>query len=118
MSPHLTLLTGVLAPPAAYVAGAVADSGFDWQTFIGTTITPVIVVILLLFGKLHTDGDYRRLEAYAKSEHDERVKLQNVLTEDVLPKLHRATLIMEALLPLVEAEVRLRQAREINPPGS
>lgn len=107
----------VAAPPTAYVAAEASNSGIDFTTIIGTLITPAIVVGLLLVNKLHTAGDYDRLAADRDAERTERLRLQNVITEDVLPKAHRATLVMEALLPIVEAEVRLKQAREQNHGG-
>lgn len=113
-----TLVGSSLATAAAAITEASSGSGFDPFTLIGSTITPVIVIVLLLTGKLHTDVDYKHLEKYASREHDERVQLLTVVTETVLPNQHRATVIMELLLPFIEAEFRVRQVRdELHPPG-
>lgn len=105
----------VLAAPPAVVLAEAASSGFDPYSLIGTVLTPVIVVTLLLFGKLHTESDYQRLLDDRNSEKAERIQLQSVVNERVIPGMARQTLINEAVLaalPQVENEVRLRAARE------
>lgn len=103
---------GAFAAPVTLAVAEQGAAGFDPWTLIGTVITPVVVVVLLLIGKLHTDVDYKRLSDTAKSEHDERIRLQNIVNERVIPMSHRQTLVMEATLPLVQAQVRLLEARE------
>lgn len=109
----------VIAAPAGLVLAEAASTngGVDVYSLIGTLITPVIVVALLLAGKFHTGGDYDRVVADLAEERAERVRLQNVVNDRVIPGMARATLVMEALLPSVENEVRLRAARDNTPGG-
>ncbi len=87
------ILTPIVAatPVAGIIAVALDTSGFDPTQLIGTVVTPVIVIALLLFGKLHTDGDYRRVEADLVAERAARVALQTVLLDQVIPAVTRAT---------------------------
>lgn len=100
------------APPAVVLTEAATSTGFDPYSLIGTVVTPVIVVALLLLGKLHTDADYKRVIADLDHERAERVRFQSALTERVVPALTRATLVLEAVSPSLQQEVRLRAARE------
>lgn len=102
----------VATPPAVILTEAATTGGFDPISLIGTIVTPVIVVALLLMGKLHTDSDYRRVLSDLDEERAERVRLQTALTDRVVPALTRATLVLEAVSPTLQAEVRLRAARE------
>jgi hypothetical protein len=104
----------VIAPPAVVLlADASSSGGLDpYAGLIGTLVTPVIVVLLLLAGKLHTDSDYQSRVDYGKDEHEERVRLQAVIDEQVIPRMGRNTLILEALMPLVRDQVRLRAMQD------
>lgn len=98
------------APAAVVLAETAATSNFDPYSLIGTALTPVIVVALLLFGKLHTEKDYQRLAEDLDRERAESERLQTALTDRVIPALTRSTLVLEALSPIVQTEVRLRAA--------
>lgn len=106
------MLVAALAvvPSGAAIAEATTSGGFDPYNLIGTLLTPVLVVVLLLFGKLHTEADYQRLEADRDAEKEERQRLQAALTDRVIPALSRSSLVIEAILPMVQNEVRLRAA--------
>lgn len=98
--------------PALFVADAASNGSLDPLSLIGTVVTPVLVVVLLLANKLHTDGDYRRVIADLHEERAERVRLQTALTERVIPALTRSTLVLETVSPLLQTEVHLRGVRE------
>jgi hypothetical protein len=87
---------------------AATNSGFDPYSLIGTLLTPVIVVILLLTNKLHTEGDYKRLQADLDLEKGRTTALQEALVERVIPALTRSTLVLEQVSPLLQTEVHLR----------
>lgn len=103
-------LAVALAPAVVVAAEASNGGGFDPYSLIGTVVTPVVVVALLLFGKLHTESDYKRLQEDLDAERAERARLQTALTDRVIPALTRSTLVLEALSPIVQTEVRLRAA--------
>lgn len=102
-----------VAPAGVLVAGAAANSGFDAWTLL-TTGGPVgilaVVVWLVLTDKLHTHGDYKRVVDELEAEKTERLRLQAALTDRAIPALTRSTLVLEALSPLLQNEVRLRAA--------
>jgi hypothetical protein len=86
------------------VAVAAADQGFDPYSLIGTVVTPVLVIALLLMGKLHTHGEVARLETdlaardAALAVKDEQLTaLQAGLVDRAIPALTRATLVLEGL---------------------
>jgi hypothetical protein len=102
----------VATPPAMVVAEAATGASFDPVSLIGSVITPVIVVVLLLIGKLHTDSDYKRVLADLEAERAERARLQTALTDRVIPALTRSTLVLEAVAPMLQNEIRLRAVRD------
>jgi hypothetical protein len=89
----------VIAAPAVVSVAATADGagGFDPTTLIGTVVTPVLVIALILFGKLHTHGEVERLETDLAAERADNAALQAALTDRVVPALTRSTLVLEAL---------------------
>jgi hypothetical protein len=108
----------IVAAPAAIVLAEAATNQFDPYSLIGTIVTPVIVVALLLFGKLHTEADYQRLADELEASRAEQMRLQTALTDRVIPALTRSTLVLEALSPIIQTEVRLRAAaRAPDPDG-
>jgi len=109
-------IAAAVATPAVFVAADAAANGFDPYSLIGTVLTPVIVVTLLLFGKLHTEADYQRVVTDLDLARAEQTRLQTALTDRAIPALTRSTLVLEALSPIVQTEVRLRAAaRSVNP---
>lgn len=108
----LTSVAAVSAPAVVSVAGAVVDGGFDPYSLIGTFITPVIVVALLLMGKLHTEGEHKRLLEDLDAEKARTAALQSALTDRVIPALTRSTLVLENVSPLLQTEVHLRRRPE------
>lgn len=110
--PLATTAALTVSPATLLAEASTGGVGLDVTTLIGTLLTPVAVVLLLLANKLHTDGDYQRVVADLASERAERTRLQNVVNDKVIPRMARQNLVMEALLPLVQNEVRLRAVAE------
>lgn len=107
----MILPAAVVATPAAVslIADAAAGgNGFDPFSLIGTVFTPVVVIILLLTNKLHTEGDYKRIAEDLESERARNAALQTALTEQAIPALTRSTLVLETISPLLQTEVHLR----------
>jgi hypothetical protein len=102
----------VSAPVATLLAEAATNSGFDPYSLIGTLITPVLVVVLLLTNKLHTEGDYKRVIADLEVEKARTTTLQTALVDRVIPALTRSTLVLETVSPLLQTEVHLRGYRD------
>lgn len=88
-----------LASPAAvsFVAETVSDTGFDPWTLIGSVVTPVIVVVLLLTGKLRTGAETDRILADNTALRAQVDALQAGLVDRVIPALTRSTLVLEGL---------------------
>jgi len=108
----------VTSPAAvSLLADATTGIGFDPFSLIGTLLTPVIVVLLLLGGKLHTEGDYKRLADDLEAERARTAALQSALTDRVIPALTRSTLVLETVSPLLQTEVHLRGSRGPQPEG-
>lgn len=107
------------AAAAAGVAGLAAAAGaVDFQPYslIGTVLTPVIVVALLIMGKLRTEGEVKRVEASCArleallDRKDEQLQvLQRSVDERAIPALTRAALILESVAPLLQTETRVRR---------
>lgn len=100
-----------VAIPVAGVAvltDAASSAGFDPISIIGTVLTPTIVIILLLTGKLHTDSEVKRLEDAVTAKDAQLAALQSGLTDRVIPALTRATLVLETVSPLLQTDVHLR----------
>lgn len=102
----------VLVVGNAAVVGVLADAAssnsFDPYSLVGTLLTPVLVVILLLTNKLHTEGDYKRLQQDLDLEKGRTTALQEALVERVIPALTRSTLVLEQVSPLLQTEVHIR----------
>lgn len=98
-------------PTGVLIAEAATQSDFDPVSLIGTLITPVLVVILLLTNKLHTEGDYKRLQQDLDLEKGRTTALQEALVERVIPALTRSTLVLEQVSPLLHTETHLRNPR-------
>lgn len=76
----------------------------DIYSLLGTAVTPAIVVVLLLMGKLRTEAEVKRLEADIRNrdaviatKDDQLSALQNGLIERAIPALTRSTLVLETL---------------------
>lgn len=102
----------ILASPAAVFVADATNAWSDPAGLIGTFITPVIVVLLLVTDRLHTHGDYVRLLGDRDAEREERKRLQTAMNDRAIPALTRSTLALEAALPRLGREVRLHAARD------
>lgn len=116
-------MAAIVATPAALLSVSVgttaANTGppaLDLTSLLGTVITPVIVIILLLLGKLRTEPEVKRLESENTSlraqVHDkdaQMISLQSGLVDKAIPALTRSTLVLETLSPLLQTEVHLRR---------
>lgn len=88
----------LLASPAAISVGlAATNNGFDPWTLIGSVITPVIVVFLLITGKLRTGAEAERIIADNADLRAQNQALQAGLVDRVIPALTRSTLVLEGL---------------------
>lgn len=96
-----TLLTG-----GSVLAEAAASGTFDPWSLVGTTVTPVVVLILLVTGYLHTGGDYKRMEADLKETREELTALRTSVMDRAIPALTRTTSVLEGLSPLIETRLR------------
>ena len=77
-----------------------------------------MVIVLLLMNKLHTHSEVRRLEEDNDALRADNLRLQDALTDRVIPALTRSTLVLETISPLLQTEIHLRAARERDrPPG-
>lgn len=104
--------TLVVAPAAlGLVADAATADSFGPYSLIGTVVTPVIVVVLLLAGKLHTHGELARLVDSNEQLRAQNQTLQEALIERAVPALTRSTMVLEQITPLIQNEVRLRNTR-------
>jgi hypothetical protein len=70
---------------------------------------PGVVILLLVVGKLRTEGEVKRLESEAArkdqiiAQKDETIlKLQAGLVDQAIPALTRSTQVRERLAPLLE----------------
>lgn len=121
-------VTALMTPPVMTTVVAAADptASFNPYSLIGSVVTPVIVVLLLLFGKLRTESESKRqeetLEAYRdqlRLKDEQLQQLQTALQERVIPALTRATLVLETLSPLLQTELSFnrphRQQRRATP---
>jgi hypothetical protein len=101
-------LAAVAAPTVAAAAYAVTSdsSGLDLTSLLGTVVTPVIVILLLLTGKLRTEGEVKNrdetiaiLRRQNSDKEDQLVALQTSVVEKAIPALTRTALILERLTP-------------------
>lgn len=93
-------LTGHAIATLADAAGA------DPASIIGTTVTPVVVVLLLVTGWLRTKGETDRVTRDLAEERAARVELQRVLTSEVVPALTRSTDAVTRSTDLMESMAR------------
>lgn len=97
----------VAVPAAGALAYTAADTGgVDLTSLIGTVVTPVIVILLLLTGKLRTDGEIKNrdetitiLRQQNKDQATQLMALQTSVVEKAIPALTRTALILERLTP-------------------
>lgn len=83
---------------------------------VGTIITPVVVVVMLVIGKLATGRERDRLEAEVArlnallAERDAQIAaVQEKFTERVIPALVKATTALEAVAPYLQTETVVRR---------
>jgi hypothetical protein len=100
-------LAVVAAPAATALAYTAADTGgVDLTSLLGTVVTPVIVILLLLTGKLRTEGEVKNrdetIRILRQQNTDKDVQLtalQAGVVEKAIPALTRTALILERLTP-------------------
>lgn len=113
-------VAAVVATPlfvdASGVLATSSTGGFDVTSLVGTVVTPALVIVLLLFGKLRTEPEVKRLEADIDSlraqvrEKDAQINtLQTGIVDKAIPALARTTLVLETISPLLQTEVHLRR---------
>lgn len=117
MAYTVPLLIG--GPPAGAIVAATVTGGGDGvniTSLIGTVVTPTIVIILLLLGKLRTEPEVKRLEQSNETmrqtilaKDNDMQQLQAGLVDKAIPALTRSTLILETLAPVIQTEVHLRR---------
>lgn len=110
----------LLATPAALSVVAATSTGvtgnFDLTSLVGTVVTPVIVIFLLLLGKLRTEPEVKRLERendnlreLVHEKDTQMLALQSGLVDKAIPALTRSTLVLETISPMLQTEVSLRR---------
>lgn len=106
----------IVAAPVVSLAVASNTGGFDVSSLIGASITPAIVIVLLLLGKLRTEPEVRRLEGentllrkQVSDKDAQMLLLQGGLADRAIPALTRSTLVLEALSPLLQSDDRMRR---------
>jgi hypothetical protein len=111
MTHPAALIVFAASAPATWLVQAAADPGgkLDLQSLIGTTVTPAIVILLLLFGKLRMESEVKRLERDLAAERKERLDLLETVTTKVIPALTKSTLVLEKMVPTVEADITYRR---------
>jgi TRAP-type mannitol/chloroaromatic compound transport system permease large subunit len=119
-------LAVLLVPPVSIGVAELSSTSiapnFDITSLIGTVITPALVIVLLLMGKLHTDPEVKRLqhdnddlrEQIHQKDADVAASQQKLI-DSVIPALTRSALVLESVLPLLQTETRVR--RLPLPPG-
>lgn len=115
----LTLPVALAVPPVyGFVMAAATDGtgGVNIPSIIGTTVTPVIVIILLLMGKLRTEPEVKRIEKSLSEANatvavkDKQLQdLQAGLVDKAIPALTRTTLVLETIAPMLQTELHLRR---------
>jgi hypothetical protein len=92
-----------------FAAASEVTTGFNPITLIGTVITPVTVIILVMMGKFRTENEVRSLEAQNATiaqqlnlERERTQALQAGLIDQAVPALTRTTLVLERVAPLLE----------------
>lgn len=102
----------VATPILGMVAATTSDNtGFDLTSLIGAGITPAIVIVLMLLGKLRTEPEVKRLEsevtqlrAQVREKDQQMLSLQGGLVDRAIPALTRSTLVLEALSPMLRGD--------------
>lgn len=109
---------------SAYVAADAATGGsFDLSSLITGVGLPTAVIVcwvtgLLVSGREHDkaikdrDEQINRLRQDRDEERSERIRLQTITNERVIPALARYGFVMEAALPLLETRIRHREEEQ------
>ena len=103
MIPQVTVIT---IPTAVVLAAETTGTGFDISSIIGTVVTPVVVLMLLIMGKLRTENEIKNrdetiaiLRQQVKDKDAQLDRLQEGLVDKAIPALTRAALILEKISP-------------------
>jgi len=104
----------LLAPltASAIIAADSGSGGVDVSSLLGTAVTPVLVILLLLTGKLRTENEVKnRDETIANLRqqiHDKDAQLgalQAGVVDKAIPALTRTALVLEKLSPMLTPDV-------------
>jgi hypothetical protein len=97
-------------------------SGFDLTSLLGTFVTPTIVVILILTGKLRTDADWKRIAAESDrkdeiitEQHTQLMAVQAAMMEKAIPALVRSSQVLEDVSSFFRTEVTIRRPHDDRP---
>ena len=93
-------------PPLAILAAETSGSGIDFTSILGTVVTPVVVIALLITGKLRTENEIKNrdetiaiVRAQVTAKDAQLEALQESVVNKAIPALTRAALILEKYQP-------------------
>jgi hypothetical protein len=96
----------VAAPTIAFVAAESSSTGIDITSVVGTVVTPVVVIALLIMGKLRTENEIKNrdetitiLRQQVREKDAQLESLQEGVVNKAIPALTRAALILEKVSP-------------------
>lgn len=98
---------GLIAAPAiAVVAAESSGTSIDITSIVGTVVTPVVVIALLIAGKLRTENEVKNrdetitlLRNQVDAKDVQLESLQEGVVNKAIPALTRAALILEKVSP-------------------
>lgn len=97
----LPAVGGIFAGAATAIVTAATDpTAFDTLNLI-PTVTPAVVVGLLVGGVLRTRGEVQRLEAQLRGQAEENQQLRKVLVDDAVPALTRTADTLGEIKPIL-----------------
>jgi hypothetical protein len=96
----------IAAAPIVIVAAESSGTSIDITSIVGTVVTPVVVIALLIMGKLRTENEIKNrdetitiLRKQVASKDAQLESLQEGVVNKAIPALTRAALILEKISP-------------------